>query len=145
LSHSVRGGPPATGSYTPRPVRRRQSAFAAAAVDDDSTIDNSNTAKENNSMSKRTSLAVAMSAVAVVWLAPGLASAHNAAHFFLPDGTCVNVGSDREAPFVGAGNPHQSPGFNPEGQLDLSAGPGDQYGARFAADRSPTLLPGPCP
>jgi len=46
---------------------------------------------------------------------------------------------------VGAGNPNQSPGFNPAGQLDLIPGPGDQYGARYAADRSPTLLPGPCP
>ena len=96
-------------------------------------------------MSKRTTLAVTISALAVVGLAPGLASAHNAAHFFLPDGTCVNVGSNREAPIVGAGNPNQSPGFNPEGQLDLIPGPGDQYGARFAADHSPTLLPGPCP
>jgi hypothetical protein len=146
LSHSVRGGPPATGSYTPRPVRRRQSAFAAAAVDDDSTIDNSNTAKENNSMSKRTSLAVAMSAVAVVWLAPGLASAHNAAHFFLPDGTCHEVGSNRDAPIVGAGNPNQSPGSNNlPGQLDLIPGDGDQYGARYAAEHSLRLLPGNCP
>jgi len=96
-------------------------------------------------MSKRTNLVLAISALAVVWVAPGLASAHNAAHFFRPDGTCVNVGSNREAPFVGAGNPNQSPGFNPDGQLDLNPGPGDQYGARFAADHSPRLLPGPCP
>jgi hypothetical protein len=97
-------------------------------------------------MSKRTNLAVAISTLAVVSLAPGLAAAHNSAHFFLPDGTCINVGSNREAPIVGAGNPNQSPGFNPDGQLDLDhPNAGDQYGARWAANFSPTLLPGPCP
>lgn len=75
------------------------------------------------------------------------ASAHNAAHFFLPDGTCHEVGSDKEAPIVGAGNPHQTDG----GQLDLLYDPKngvdttDQYGARWAAERSPQLLPGDCP
>ena len=96
-------------------------------------------------MRKRTNLVMTISTLAVVWLAPGVASAHNSGHLIRPDGTCVDVGSSREAPFVGAGNPNQSPGFNPAGQLDLIPGPGDQYGARFAADHSPTLLPGPCP
>ena len=57
-------------------------------------------------MSKRTSLAVAISALAVVWLPHGLASAHNSGHIIKPDGTCVNVGSSRDAPIVGAGNPN---------------------------------------
>lgn len=65
----------------------------------------------------------------------GSASAHNAAHLYLPDGRCVTVGSDREAPLVGPDRV----------QLDLIPGPGDQYGARFAAVRSPTLYPSDCP
>ena len=92
-------------------------------------------------MSKRTTFAVAIGTLAAAWVAPGLASAHNAAHYFLPDGTCIDVGSNREAPIVGAGNPHQLP----NGQLDLVPGAGDQYGARFAANQSPVLLPGECP
>ena len=89
---------------------------------------------------------MAISTVAVL-LAPRQASpAHTTpSHLIRPDGTCVNVGSSKDAPIVGAGNPNQSPGFNPAGQLDLIPGPGDQYGARFAADHSPRILPGPCP
>jgi len=70
------------------------------------------------------------------------ASAHNAAHFFLPSGECLNVGSDKTAPLV----PEQNPNRNATtGELDLVPGPGDQYGARYAADQSPQLLPGNCP
>ena len=91
------------------------------------------------------SILVAVAATAAV-TAPNLASAHNAAHFFLPDGTCHEVGSNKDAPIVGDGNPNQSPGSNNlPGQLDLIPGNGDQYGARYAADRSPRLLPGNCP
>jgi hypothetical protein len=76
----------------------------------------------------------------------GVAAAHNAAHLILPNGTCRDVGSNKDAPFVGAGNPNQSPGSNnPPGQLDLVPGDGDQYGARYAANQSPRLLPGNCP
>jgi hypothetical protein len=74
------------------------------------------------------------------------ASAHNAAHFFLPDGTCHEVGSNKDAPIVGDANPNQSPGSNNlPGQLDLIPGNGDQYGARWAAEHSAILLPGNCP
>jgi hypothetical protein len=59
-----------------------------------------------------------------------VASAHNSGHIILSDGQCVNVGSLKEAPIVGDGNPQQLP----NGQLDLIPGSGDQYGARFAAD-----------
>ena len=75
------------------------------------------------------------------------AAAHNAAHFYLPNGTCHEVGSDKEAPYVGAGNPHQTV----NGQLDLLSDPkngvdtSDQYGARWAAEHSDQLLPGDCP
>ena len=70
------------------------------------------------------------------------ASAHNAAHVILPDGTCLNVGSGKEAPLVPEQNPNR---LDSTGQLDLVPGSGDQYGARFAANQSPTLLPGDCP
>ena len=94
---------------------------------------------------KRSLLAVA-SAVITFALPVGIASAHNAAHLLLPDGSCHDVGSNKDAPIVGAGNPNQSPGSNNlAGQLDLIPGNGDQYGARWAAERSGTLLPGNCP
>jgi hypothetical protein len=97
-------------------------------------------------MLKRINFAMMVSALAAVAIPAGLAGAHNAAHFFLPDGTCHEVGSNRDAPIVGAGNPNQSPGSNNlPGQLDLIPGNGDQYGARYAADQSPRLLPGNCP
>lgn len=95
---------------------------------------------------KRSILATAAGVLAVVVVPAGLASAHNAAHFFLPEGTCHEVGSNKDAPIVGDGNPNQSPGSNNlPGQLDLIPGNGDQYGARWAAEHSPTLLPGNCP
>ena len=72
---------------------------------------------------------------------PPASVAHNAAHIILPDGTCLDVGSNDEAPIVGVGNPNQ----NAAGQLDMIPGPGDQYGARWAAENSPQLLPGNCP
>ena len=92
------------------------------------------------------SILVAVAAVATVTVPAGLASAHNAAHFFLPDGRCHEVGSNKDAPIVGDRNPNQSPGSNNlPGQLDRIPGNGDQYGARYAADHSPRLLPGNCP
>jgi hypothetical protein len=74
------------------------------------------------------------------------ASAHNSAHFFVGD-RCIQLGSQKEAPLVGAGNPNQ----NALGQLDLLYDPkggvdtSDQYGARWAAEHSARLLPGDCP
>ena len=96
-------------------------------------------------MQKRSSTVV-VSGLAALALGAGPAGAHNAAHFYLPDGTCHEVGSNKDAPIVGAGNPNQSPGSNNQpGQLDLIPGNGDQYGARWAAENSPRLLPGNCP
>ena len=92
------------------------------------------------------SIAATVAVVATLTATAGTASAHNAAHFFLPDGSCHEVGSNEDAPIVGAGNPNQSPGSNNlPGQLDLIPGNGDQYGARYAAEHSPQLLPGNCP
>jgi hypothetical protein len=82
--------------------------------------------------------------VAVLLAAIGApsASAHNAGHIVLPDGRCLEVGSNKEAPIVAG----PAPGDLPSGQLDLIAGPGDQYGARFAATQGNTpILPGNCP
>ena len=41
--------------------------------------------------------------VLAVMALPMVVSAHNAGHIFLPDGTCVLLGSFQEAPLVGAG------------------------------------------
>ena len=60
-------------------------------------------------MSKRTTFAVAISTLAVGWLAPGLASVHNAACVVLADGTRIDVGSNRDAPIVGSNNPNINP------------------------------------
>jgi hypothetical protein len=67
---------------------------------------------------------------------------HNAGHIILPDGSCLEVGSNKDAPIVA----EPAPGDLATGQLDLIPGPGDQYGARFAADQGNTpILPGNCP
>jgi len=96
-------------------------------------------------MKKHLVIAGAVSGLVAFSLATGTAEAHNAGHLYLPDGTCRDVGSNKEAPIVGAANPNQSPGYNLPGQLDLIPGTGDQYGARWAANHSPKLLPGNCP
>jgi hypothetical protein len=80
-------------------------------------------------------LVVGIAVVAVLALSSSVALAHNAGHVILPSGECVNVGSQKEAPLVG---PDKQ-------QLDLIPGPGDQYGARYAADQGNSkVLPGEC-
>lgn len=84
---------------------------------------------------------VALAVIALLLLTVSSTFAHNAGHIILPDGRCINVGSLKEAPFVPATNPNQ----NADGQLDLIPGPGDQYGARYAANQGSTpILPGEC-
>ena len=84
-------------------------------------------------------------AIASSLLIVGVVFAHNAGHIFLSDGTCVNVGSSKESPDVSDSNPNLNTTTDP-GQLDLIPGPGDQYGARFAADQGNSrVLPGACP
>jgi hypothetical protein len=81
-------------------------------------------------------LVVFVGLVAVI-LVPVAATAHNAGHLFLPDGTCVEVGSFREAPLVG-----------PDGtQLDLvPETPRDQLGVSFVGiTRDTPIFPGGCP
>lgn len=89
---------------------------------------------------KKLAIASVVGAAALAAAAP--AAGHNAAHVIQPSGECLTVGSEKEAPFV----PEQNPNRNATtGQLDLVPGPGDQYGARYAANQSPALLPGGCP
>jgi hypothetical protein len=81
-------------------------------------------------------LVVFVGLVAVI-LVPVVATAHNAGHLFLPDGTCVEVGSFREAPLVG-----------PDGtQLDLvPETPRDEFGASFVGvTRDTPIFAGGCP
>ena len=79
---------------------------------------------------KRTKrLVVGIALVVVVGmqgLTAGAALAHNAGHIHLPTGECQNVGSGKHA-------------HNPE-QQDKIPGPGDQYGARWAAEQGETPI-----
>ena len=74
-----------------------------------------------------------------VILFPVVATAHNAGHLFLSDGTCVELGSFREAPIVG---PDGTP-------LDLvPETPRDEFGVSFVgvglSGQTP-IFPGGCP
>lgn len=90
---------------------------------------------------RRYALLVA-AAVALAVAAP--VAAHNAGHLILPDGSCQNVGSLKDAPYVSPNNPHVNTTTDP-GKLDLEPGSGDQYGARFAADQGQSaVLPRSC-
>ena len=70
---------------------------------------------------------------------PIIATAHNAGRIILPDGTCRELGSFKEAPFVG---PDKT-------QLDLvpaTPPPRDEYGVSFVGFNQKTpILPGGCP
>jgi hypothetical protein len=92
---------------------------------------------------RRSLLLAAIAGTALAAAAP--TAAHNRGHVILPSGECLEVGSGEEGPSV----PAQNPNRNDVGQLDLVPGAfpdtGDQYGARFAAERSPAILPGGCP
>ena len=89
-------------------------------------------------MVKRIKRTAALMVLAAISLSlPAATMAHNAGHFFLPDGSCHEVGSFRPAPLVGPDKV----------QLDLlPATPQDEYGASFAAFQGRTpILPGGCP
>jgi hypothetical protein len=90
--------------------------------------------------------------IGIQTMSGGVALAHNAGHIILPDGTCHNVGSGKDAPYVSENNPHyhepdpNDPNDPNVGRLDLKDGPGDQYGARYAADQGNSRVrPGDCP
>ena len=71
---------------------------------------------------------------------PFIATAHNAGHVFLPDGSCQELGSFRPGPLVGKDRT----------QLDLlpetANPPRDEYGVSFVGFHANTpILPGACP
>lgn len=71
---------------------------------------------------------------------PIVAAAHNAGHLFLPDGTCLNIGSFKDAPLVGKDRT----------RLDLAPEtpypPFDEIGVSWVGHlRLSDILPGPCP
>jgi hypothetical protein len=82
--------------------------------------------------------------IAVLGVAP--AQAHNAGFVITGDGTCQEVGSDKSGPDVPEQNPNRNT-LGPAsdlGNLDLNpATPGDQYGARFAADQGNSAVQPP--
>jgi hypothetical protein len=80
-----------------------------------------------------------------VFALPAICYAHNSGHIFRPDGTCLEIGSFREAPLVG----------KDRSQLDLVPEtpnpPRDEYGVSFVGYQSlfggllTPIIPGPCP
>jgi hypothetical protein len=91
------------------------------------------------SRSTRGRLAAVVSVGSLLLIA-GTAQAHNAGHFYLPDGTCHEIGSFKDAPLVGADR----------AQLDLvpetPTVPFDEYGVSFVGYQGKTpIFPGGCP
>ena len=96
-------------------------------------------------VSTRCKQAALVAALVAAFGAPS-ASAHNAGHVITPDGTCQDVGSGKPAPVVAEPAPGNLTTGADAGRLDLIPGPGDQYGARFAATSGDSrVLPGQCP
>ena len=88
----------------------------------------------------RRHLTIVFGTSAAFFACVGAAGAHNAGHFLLPDGSCHEVGSFRDAPLVG---PDRQ-------QLDLvpetPTTPFDEYGVSFVGFNGKTLIfPGGCP
>jgi hypothetical protein len=80
---------------------------------------------------------VAFAGVLAVVASPIVAGAHNAGHVFLPDGTCLLIGSFRSAPLVGQDRT----------QLDLipetTNPPFDEFGVSFVGANGQTpIFPG---
>ena len=85
---------------------------------------------------------VALACALAVGAAP--ATAHNAGCVQTGNGSWVFVGSNKSAPFVPEQNPHHHVANDADhGRLDLQEGPGDQYGARFAADQGNSAVERP--
>ena len=77
-------------------------------------------------MKRMKQLVIALVVAAILALSTSVALAHNAGHIHLPTGECVDVGSGKHA-------------HNPD-QQDKIPGPGDQYGARWAAEQGNTPI-----
>ncbi len=96
---------------------------------------------------KRLAAGIAVAgAVAFGSFAAPAAFAHNAANITV-NGRCIDLGNggkDNGRPIEGAPLvPESNPNRNADtGELDLIPGPGDQYGARFAAVQGNTPIEG---
>lgn len=95
----------------------------------------------------RTLVHVGAAVVCATALNVAPAGAHNTGCVITGNGGVVTVGSGKSAPLV----PEQNPNYRADddgdgGRLDLVDGPGNQYGARFAADQgnSAVLAPRNC-
>ena len=89
-------------------------------------------------MRRRLTIVVGTSAAFLACV--GAAGAHNAGHLVLPDGSCHEVGSFRDAPLIGPSRQ----------QLDLvpetPTTPFDEYGVSFVGFNGNTpIFPGGCP
>ena len=82
-------------------------------------------------------------ALAAATLAPVPASAHNAGHIILPSGECLSVGGNNSVSLPDTAQAYT----NASGERDLIPGtPGDEIGARFAAEQGNSqVLPRSCP
>ncbi len=88
-----------------------------------------------------------IAATALMALSSASVAAHNAGCVQTGNGEWVFVGSNKESPAVPEQNPNSS--YDPvrDGNfLDLQPdGPGDQFGARFAADQGKSAVARPNP
>jgi hypothetical protein len=91
-------------------------------------------------------LTLIAAATALIALTPGPAAGHNAGCVQTGNSEWMFVGSNNNAPFVPEQNPNRNtiPGAD-YGRLDLQPGPGDQYGARYAADQGNSAVERPLP
>ena len=88
-------------------------------------------------------IALLLGSLLLTLVSTALVAAHNAGCVQSGTGEYVFVGSNKDSPTVSQNNPNSRPRLNPETgeptgeyQLDLQPdGPGDQYGARHAADQ----------
>lgn len=72
------------------------------------------------------------------------AAAHNAGCVQTGNGDWVFVGSNNNGPHVPEQNPHYHAALDADqGRLDLQEGPGDQSGARIAADQGNSAVERP--
>ena len=95
-------------------------------------------------MRKLTYLGAAITCALVLSATP--AAAHNAGCVQTGNGDWVFVGSNKPGPYVPEQNPHYHAAPDADqGRLDLQPGPGDQYGARFAADQGNSAVERPSP
>lgn len=95
---------------------------------------------------RRLTLFGALSAATIAFAATP-AAAHNAGCVQTGNGEWVFVGSGNSGPFVPEQNPNRNTTTGADfGRLDLQPeGPGDQYGARHAADQGNSAVQRPSP